>query len=308
MCMIGIDPSKSELTLSTRGGRDKLRNEPRVLRDWACSLPEEAVVAVEATGRYHRPVLDALHGAGIRTYLLNPMHVARYRKALRPSLKTDASDAKMICRYLQREQDMLVPHKMPGKDLQELKDLLSYRETLVDKRVALRQSLSEQTFQLDSRRALDESFKVMMTEVDAKILALAKARPLYQKMRKIDGVGPLGAAALTWLFEAHDFVSSDQAVAFVGLDVSVRQSGKYVGKSKLTKRGPAFVRTFLFNGVNALRRLEELRPLFEHHQAKNLSTTAVNNIVARKIIRIAYALARHPEATFERKNLLPQLT
>ena len=127
-------------------------------------------------------------------------------------------------------------------------------------------------------------------------------------MLRIDGVGPLGAAALTWLFESHDFASSDQAVAFVGLDVSVRQSGKYVGKAKLTKRGPAFVRAFLFNGVNALRRLDELRPLFEHHQAKKLSTTAVNNIVARKIVRIAYAISKHPESTFERKNLLPQLT
>ena len=60
-------------------------------------------------------------------------------------------------------------------------------------------------------------------------------------------------------------------------------------------------------GANSLRQLEELKPLFDHHKAKGLSATAVNIIVARKLVRIAFAIATKPGATFERKNLLPQL-
>lgn len=307
MLVIGIDPGKAELALSLGSGRVRLKNQPCGLEIWANGLSEGTVVGVEATGRYHRPVVAALCKAGIRTYLLNPMHVSRYIRALRPSVKTDSSDALMIARYLEKEQDMLIPHKMPPKALQELKDLLSYRQTLIEKQVALRQSMSEQTFRLKAQRGLEEAFKETLRELDARIRHLARALPLYKRMISIDGVGPLGAAALTWLFGSHEFRDSDQAVAFVGLDVSVRQSGRYVGKSKLTKRGPAFVRTFLHNGVNSLRNIPELRPLFEHHESKRLSKTAVNNVVARKIIRIAHALATKPEATFKRTNLLPHL-
>lgn len=308
MVNIGIDASKAELMLGTGAQTFKLRNDPSRLKAWASSLDKDTRVGVEATGRYHRPVLHALHEAGISSYLLNPMYVSRYIKSLKPKVKTDRTDAIFIARYLEREHDLLVPYKMPSPEIQELKDLLSFRETLVEKRVALRQSLSEQTFRLTSQSNLDAGFKSMLVELDARIESVAKSLPLYKRLLAIDGVGPLGAAALTWLFASHEFASSDQAVAFVGLDVSVRQSGKYVGKSKLTKRGPAFVRAFLYNGANSLRNLEDLKPLFEHHAKKGLSATAVNNLVARKIVRIAYAHATKPEAYFERKNLLPQLT
>jgi len=308
MTTIGIDASKTELMLGEQTKTCRLRNVPARLEPWALSLSKDTRVGVEATGRYHRPVLQALHDAGICSYLLNPMHVARYIKALKPKVKTDRTDAILIARYLEREHDLLVPFKMPSAQIQELKDLLSFRETLIEKRVALRQSMAEQTFRLSSQPKLDEGFKQALAELETRIKAIAAKQPLYKRLLAIDGVGPLGAAALTWLFESHDFVSSDQAVAFVGLDVSVRQSGIYVGKSKLTKRGPAFVRTFLHNGANSLRRVEELQPLFEHHAKKNLPPTAVNNVISRKLVRIAYAFSKKPEAYFERKNLLPQLT
>jgi transposase len=308
MTTIGIDASKTELMLGVGDRTSKLRNDHVRLRAWAQSLDEDTRVGIEATGRYHRPMLRALHEAGVCSYLLNPMHVCRYIKAIKPKVKTDRTDAIFIARYLEREHDLLVPYKMPSPEIQELKDLLSFRETLIEKRVALRQSLSEQTFRLKSQASLDEGFRSTIAEVDARIRTIARGRPLYKRLLTIDGVGPLGAAALTWLFESHEFTSSDQAVAFVGLDISVRQSGKYIGKSKLTKRGPAFVRTFLHNGANSLRNIEELKPLFEHHANKKLAKTAVNNIVSRKLVRIAYAFATKPEAHYERKNLLPQLT
>jgi transposase len=307
MVFIGIDPSKSDLALSTQRGRARVKNDLQSTALWAAGLCPDTIVGVEATGRYHRPVLAALSEAGITTYLLNPMGVHRYVKAMSPTVKTDATDAMLIGRYVEREYDLLKPYKMPSKEMQELKDLLSFRETLLEKKVALRQSLSEQTFELQAKKKLDDAFKEMVAEVDRKIGTLAKASPLYPRMRKIDGVGPLGAAALCWLFGAFEFEDSDQAVAFTGLDVSVRESGRYVGQRKLTKRGPAFVRSFLFNGANSLRKLSELAPLFEHHAAKRLSTTAVNIIVARKLMRIAYAVSQNPDAVFKRENLLPQL-
>ncbi|HVT11470.1 MAG TPA: transposase [Fimbriimonadaceae bacterium] len=144
MTVVGIDPSKELLALSLEGGKAQLRNSPSELEAWSKSLEPDTVVGIEATGRLHRAALAALAAAGIECYLLNPLHVSRYIRALRPSVKTDRSDAVMIARYLDRERDMLVAYKMPTAAIQELKDLLSYRETVMEKRVALRQSHSEQ--------------------------------------------------------------------------------------------------------------------------------------------------------------------
>lgn len=307
MRTIGIDAGQTELFVSDLESRTRVRNVKGALQEWAASLEQGCAAGVEATGRYHRPVLQALHEAGVRTYLLNPMHVSRYIRIFKPTLKTDSSDADMISRYLAHGMDLLVPYKMPDKDLQELKDLLSFRETLVEKRTALKQSLSEQDFRLKSFSKLDEGFRQALKEVEDRIRDIAQKRPLYARLLKVDGIGRLGAAALTWVLEAHDFRSSDQAVSYLGLDVGVRQSGKFFGKCKLTKRGPSFVRTFLFNGANSLRRLKELEPLFKHHAKKGLSPTAANLAVARKLVRVAYSHRRSPEAFFERKNLLPQL-
>lgn len=307
MMVVGVDVSKSELVYAMGDRVAKVKNEPLALEKWVATLPEGTLVGLEATGRYHRSALKVLHEAKVQAYLLNPMRVSRYIKAMSPTVKTDKKDAQMIARYVEREHDLLVPFKMPSEDLQELKDLLSYRETVMDKQVALRQSFSEQSFSLTTSTTLEDAFEKHLKEVDRKIGQIAKKRPLYKRFLTISGVGPLSASALVWLFEAHQFNSSDQAVAYVGLDVSVRQSGRYEGKTKLTNRGPAFIRTFLHNGANSLRNIPELKPLFTHHEAKGLAPTAVNLLIARKFIRIAYALAKSDTATFERKNLLPQV-
>ncbi len=62
------------------------------------------------------------------------------------------------------------------------------------------------------------------------------ARPerLYSRLLEMDGVGPATAAALVWLLGSRRFATPDRAVAFAGLDVRVRESGR----EGTAKRGP----------------------------------------------------------------------
>src|SRR5205814_7548141 len=131
-----------------------------------------------------------------------------------------------------------------------------------------------------SRQALN-AMKRSVTQLDAQIKAIAERYHLYEQLLQIDGFGPCVAPAMVWLLSDKSFEDSDQAVAFTGMDVAVRQSGRFEGKRKLTKRGPAFIRRLLYCGASSLRRISDFAPLFAKHQAKGLRPKGATVVVAR---------------------------
>ena len=60
------------------------------------------------------------------------------------------------------------------------------------------------------------------------------------------------ALVATWHRGA--FSNVDPFIAFVGLDVRVRQSGRWQGRRKLTKSGDGEIRRLLFNAAMQARR------------------------------------------------------
>jgi transposase len=66
-------------------------------------------------------------------------------------------------------------------------------------------------------------------------------------LRSIKGVGP--NTAVPFLAEVGDvknFTSSKKLIAFAGLDPSIHQSGKFLGTSKLSKRGHRHLRRAIY--------------------------------------------------------------
>ena len=83
---------------------------------------------------------------------------------------------------------------------------------------------------------------------------LSEARKLgwerdLDRCQAIPGIGPLSALALTATFHQGTCRSADALIAFMGMDVRVRQSGRWKGKRKLTKKGDPEVRRLLFNAA-----------------------------------------------------------
>jgi transposase len=52
----------------------------------------DQIVAVEQTGRYHKPVVRAFSAAGLESRLVHPLASRRYREAADPGIKTDDKD------------------------------------------------------------------------------------------------------------------------------------------------------------------------------------------------------------------------
>jgi hypothetical protein len=144
---------------------------------------------------------------------------------------------------------------------------------------------------------LPPSLERALGGLDEEIRRRASGSELYARLLEVDGVGPATAAALVWTLGSRGFASADRAVAFAGLDVRARESG-----GRLAKRGPGFLRRLLFPAARSLCRSAPWRPVFERHAAEGTSHTAAT--VARKLLRIAWGLAAHPERRYDRRAAL----
>ena len=72
----GVDVSKAKLVIARYDVQTlaEVDNRPESIAAWLAGLPKGAVVAMEATGTYHRLLAHMAHAAGMRVYVLNPGH------------------------------------------------------------------------------------------------------------------------------------------------------------------------------------------------------------------------------------------
>jgi transposase len=113
------------------------------------------------------------------------------------------------------------------------------------------------------------------------------------RCRQIEGIGDLIATALVMAFHRGRFRSSDAFVAFLGLDVRVRDSGHSSGKRKLTKQGSPELRRLLHNAAMAAKRSPTWQPFYQRCLDRGLKTTQALVALARKLVRIAFALLKN---------------
>lgn len=295
---IGIDVSKADLSVAVYGSTEvlTLTNAPEAIARWLGTLPASSVIAVEATNTYHLEVLMQAHRRGLACYVLDGYRLNRYREGVGGRAKTDRSDAVLIARYLAHEHTGLRPWSPPAGGSRTVQRLLHRRATLVRAHTALTQSLEE----LPELKAQAEALFAQINAMD-KALSKAMHRALrtsgwgddLSRCQAVEGIGALSATALVATFHRVPFRSSDAFIAFIGLDVRVRDSGRYRGQRKLTKHGDSEIRRLLYNAAMAARRSPTWEPFYQRCLARGLSATQALVILARKLARIAFALMKN---------------
>lgn len=294
---VGFDVSQSTLVAacSDRPSLDALPNERRTVKTWLSSLPPGSRIALEATGTYHRLVVELAHAMGHRVYLLDGFKLNRYRDSIGARAKTDAEDARLILRYLINEAQDLQPWTPPPPGYDRLLGLLNRRAALVQARTAMSQSLKGMP-ELDSlRRRLEAQFAKVEQAIEQRLrqgLRESGWAAEATRCQSITGVGELTATLLATLYHRGQFANSDAFVAYVGLDVRIRDSGKQTGRRKLTKKGCPEARRLLYNAAMSARKYGTWKTLYEGYLARGLKTTQALVILARKIARVAFALMR----------------
>lgn len=296
---IGVDVSKTHLTVCLDADQplQEIPNTASAIDHWLARLPAAPIaVAVEATNTYHLAVAERTRRAGHTVYLVDGYRLSRYRDSLGGRAKTDATDARLLQRYLARERADLRPWTPPPPGYASIQRLLHRRATLVRARVALQQSFAELPELKRSATATLRQLERLDTLIQKRLRQALRQLGWHthaQRCQAIEGVGPLTAAALVLAFQRGAFRHADAFVAFLGLDVRVRESGQFRGRRKLTKRGDPELRRLLYLAAMQASRSATWQPFYQRHLARGLSKIQALVILARKLARVAFALLKN---------------
>ena len=305
--MLGIDVSKDTLscTLLDPSTRQKtwhreVKNTPTGWKQLLKHTPPTVPWVLEPTGRYSQEVARAARQAGREVRLAQPKKAQLFLKSVQSRAKTDKLDAAGLALHglsCEGTSCALAPYPLKSEMQEELDQLLLARKGLSQSCMELQarqQQLPRAAAALEPAVA---ALQAQIKEVDRQIAALTKAPELQavKELQKVPGIGPVTAATVVSRLTARSFSHPDQFVAYCGLDVRVRQSGKRSGQLGLSKQGEAELRRLLYLAAQASLRAKgsPFAAQFEREQAKGLSKTAALCAVARKMARLCWSLVTH---------------
>jgi transposase len=133
---------------------------------------------------------------------------------------------------------------------------------------------------------------------------LARGTEILQRMA---GVVGLATTCVLWvtLGDPRNYPSGAAYRKALGLNLKERSSGKYKGRVKISKRGPANARRWLFFAALRMVQNPRVRRWYEAKKAKdNHHGKKAVTAVARKLVLALYAVAVHGQA-FEAWRLFP---
>jgi len=295
---LGFDVSKQQLDVygSDKAGIRVIDNDPDTIARFLNAFSGLVAIAVEATNVYHETLVDLALERGFTVYLIDGYKLNKYREAVGIRAKTDANDAYLIHRYLVSERAHLRALSPKSQQQRQLWRLLKRRAKLVKLRTQMDLSLRDLKLQVPEVSEALTSIKRLINRLTVQACGLAKAAGWNEslgRLRTIPGVGKLNALALMVMYHRGEFSNADRFIAFLGLDIRVRDSGTFRGRRKLTKKGDPEVRRLLFNGARAAAyRYIEWGERKHQLMARGLTEIQVSVILARKIARIGYALMK----------------
>ena len=307
---IGIDVSKATLEVVGIAGalvwRREIENSEAEIERLAQALNAGGYrdkVICEATGHYHL-LLGLVFGRyGLDLRIINPLQSSKHQKARVRKTKTDAMDGYVLATMCESERDLpeaaaLRPESVLArlkqgqlhaldKQLQRLgRSVAAYTETYAQLGLAPGASAAALVRVVAELKAAKRQCQKELEE----LLAQATAENDLDKLRVLPGFSPLVAGLVGTAFNRH--ARSERSwVAYAGLDVSVRQSGIWRGRGKLTKRGNSYLRKRLYCAAwGAVMNYAEVRAYYDRLKAAGRNHVEALCIIARKLLRIAYAI------------------
>ena len=200
----GIDVGKAHLDIFIQSASLHLRvsNDARGIARLArqCLKHNVSLVALEATGKYHRAVHEHLHGAGVPVAVINPFRSRQFAGSLGRLAKTDRVDAEVLASFADRLRPE--PTAPATEERQVLRDLTTARRQVIDNIGDLKRQLhsTELTLIAKQIRARIKMAERHKTALEDEIRTLIDAAPDLQRkfaiLTSIPNIGPVTATIL----------------------------------------------------------------------------------------------------------------
>ena len=238
---VGIDVAKN--TFNVAASPSVLKTCLPNTSDGHCQLRQSlknhniALIVLEATGGYERPIVAELLEANLPVVVVNPRQVRDFARGIGQLAKTDSVDADVLAKFAQ-----LVQPAARGQKTAQTTDLAE----LVHRRRQLNDLHTQESNRLSlvHHRQVRRSIQKMLKTLDRQIAEIDKLieqhiqnnNDFQQKdriLRSTPGVGPQTSAMLLAQMPELGSLNRQEVAALAGLAPWDRASGKWLGKGHI---------------------------------------------------------------------------
>jgi transposase len=256
-----------------------------------------ALVVLEATGGYEKPIAAELLDAGLPVVVVNPRQVRDFANGLGQWAKTDPIDAHVLAKFAQVVRPAPKTHSTP--QTAELAELVRRRRQLND----LRTQESNRLLMIHHPKVKKSIKKMLKTldfqinEIDQLIREHIDADDNFKNKDRIlqstPGVGPQTSAMLIANLPELGKLNRQEIAALAGLAPYDRSSGKYNGHAHIWG-GRKDVRSVLYMAAfTACRFNPAIRTLAERLRQNGKVYKVVITACMRKLLIILNTMIRN---------------
>ena len=298
---IGIDVSKQLLEVAVHESDFRYRcpNQARAFPELVAELIalRPARIVLEATGGLEKPVVAALHSAGLPVVVINPRQVRAFAKAIGQLAKTDRLDATVLAHFAGAIKPPLRPLK--SKEEQELEALMGRRGQLVDMLVAeknRRNSATSETVRETIKEHIDW-LEECIAEIDEQLQTHLENSCEWQNkdaiLQSVPGIGPVVSFSLLADLPELGKLNRQRISKLVGVAPLNCDSGQQRGARHIFG-GRARVRSMLYMAaLTALRFNPVIKEFYQRLVSKGKPRKVALTACMRKLLSIVNLMVRN---------------
>ncbi len=299
----GVDVSKDKLdVVSSEGEYLQVSNTKKGYKELLEVMSLSDYVVMEATGYYHYQLAYFMLENNRLVSVANPLSVKRFIQMSLSKIKTDKSDARMICEYgVKVEQEWWSGH---SKSQQECLQLLSLVETYQKQMTMIKNKIHGEKVLLKPSKEVFNCLNLTLNHLRRQIEKLEKnverlVKLDYQKeltlLESIPGFGRKTSMFLLVITDGFNrFERGNQLCSFAGITPVIRNSGTSVrGRERISKIGNPKLRNLLFLcSFNACKYNRACKALYERIVAKGKSKKLALLAVCNKLLKQAFSIVK----------------
>ena len=256
---------------------------------------------MEATGIYYESLAYFLFEKEQVIHVLLPNKAKKFAESLNIKSKTDKIDSKMLGRMgVERVLEQWV---LSSKIYRRLRTLSRERQQLVKERTRIKNQLHAEEHSGDPIATTMGRMKKHITYLDKQINSIEKeldsvvSKDTYisEKVKKITTVPGLAFKTVVGVIaETQGFVnisSIRQLSSYAGYDISIKESGKWKGKARISKKGNSHIRQIMYMpSLSAIQHSETYKSIYERLNEKKQNGLISGTAVQRKLLGLIYTL------------------
>lgn len=299
---IGVDVCKAALDCNspTSGRHWQIPNQRPSILAFLRSLPPQAHLIVEATGRYEEALVMAAHHVGVTISVINPWWVRRFAEGRGCLYKTDRADAKTLRLY--GESNPCRPTLPVPPELHALATLSTLREQFVKIQTQLLNSTEHLTLPTGQKavQALLKSTTRQIAQLEAKARELIARLPAltvrFALLLEQYGIGEVLASTLLCGLPELGSLNRRTIANLAGLAPHAKDSGPQKGKRHIRGGRPKVRRALYLATLTAIRQPGSfLQGCYQRLRAQGKPTKLALIATARKFLVYLNSLfQKHP--------------